>query len=364
LEIALDWEARDLPDFGVGSAGVRDIHYEAMWQLLEDEVVLSHLKYASGTRVFGLTRQPDGRYEGEIQGFYRRQGRPWPLPATPESCYALPLLARREVRRADPLEFNHQFELLMQRICYLGPLREFPKRLYTWTGETPHTMVPRGTNALEVLLATTREAYRNTTAKRGRASLIHDVDMWLSKLSLAEGFGLYPLGEDERVFEFRLVPPGAHASPVTPVLTDVGFGVSQVLPVVVLMLSAPEHSIIVLEQPEIHLHPSVQASLADLFLEVAHERSLQLIIESHSEHLLRRIQRRIAEHNNPLAAPDRLRLYFCSMTHGKGRVEEVQTDLFGKIRNWPQGFFGNEVEDLDAMTRAALRRRKEAAARE
>jgi predicted ATPase len=156
------------------------------------------------------------------------------------------------------------------------------------------------------------------------------------------------------VYQAKLQPPEA---PCEAVITDVGFGVSQVLPVVVMLLTVPENSIVLLEQPEIHLHPAVQANLADLFLEVAAERKLQLIIESHSEHLLRRLQRRVAEEKT-LADPDHLRLYFCKMTAEGCAKEDVSTDKYGYIDNWPEGFFGDEVRDLDAMTRAALSRRK------
>ena len=69
-------------------------------------------------------------------------------------------------------------------------------------------------------------------------------------------------------------------------MTDVGFGVSQVLPVLVLLYYVPEGSIVLMEQPEIHLHPSVQSDLADVMLEVAHDIvEVQIIVESHSEHL-------------------------------------------------------------------------------
>src|SRR5581483_4004256 len=83
-------------------------------------------------------------------------------------------------------------------------------------------------------------------------------------------------------------------------LTDVGFGVSQVLPVVVQCFYAHPNTTIILEQPEIHLHPAVQTALADLFIEAVQareegqDRSIQLIIESHSEHFLRRLQTRVA----------------------------------------------------------------------
>ena len=121
---------------------------------------------------------------------------------------------------------------------------------------------------------------------------------------------------------------------------------------------APEGSILLFEQPEIHLHPSAAALLADLFLEIAHERKLQLIIESHSEYLLTRLQRRVAEAKLPLASPDGIALYFCDLKDGSSTATVVKMNLFGEIENWPDGFFGNAIEDLHSMTQAIVRRRE------
>jgi len=126
--------------------------------------------------------------------------------------------------------------------------------------------------------------------------------------------------------------------------------------VLVLCYYVPEHSIILLEQPEIHMHPKVQAGLADVFIDVVKERNVQIILESHSEHLLRRLQRRIAEEHIPA---EMTTLYFCSMEDGASKIEKLDVDEYGNIRNWPQGFFGDEMGDLAAMTIAEMKRRKE-----
>ena len=139
-------------------------------------------------------------------------------------------------------------------------------------------------------------------------------------------------------------------------ITDVGFGVSQILPVLVLCYYAPEGSTIILEQPEIHLHPSVQSGLADVFIDVIQNREIQIILESHSEHLLHRLQRRIAEEKDGLTNQD-ISLYFCDMTpEGNSKLTTLAIDDFGNITNWPENFFGDEMGDLFAMTEAAMKR--------
>ena len=123
-----------------------------------------------------------------------------------------------------------------------------------------------------------------------------------------------------------------------------------------MLFFVPEESIVLLEQPELHLHPRAQAHLADLMLHVAEERKLQLIVESHSEHLLRRLQRRIAEQDHEFANPDNIKMYFCDMGENGSTIQSVEVDEYGQIQNWPDKFFGDITGDLEAMTMAALKR--------
>ena len=126
-----------------------------------------------------------------------------------------------------------------------------------------------------------------------------------------------------------------------------------------MLLSAPEGSIVLLEQPELHLHPNAQAALADLLLDVAEKRDLQLIVESHSEHIVRRLQRRIAEAQPAFATPENIKMYYCQPGECGSTIEPVDLDRFGQISNWPERFFGNVSGDLHAMVKSALERRSQ-----
>ena len=119
----------------------------------------------------------------------------------------------------------------------------------------------------------------------------------------------------------------------------------------------PEGSTLILEQPGIHLHPKAQADLADLLIEVITKRDLQILVESHSEHLLNRLQRRVAEEK---IAVDQTALYFCRNEAGVSTIERLEMDEFGNIVNWPENFFGDEMGDLFAMTKAQRERQKKA----
>ena len=116
-------------------------------------------------------------------------------------------------------------------------------------------------------------------------------------------------------------------------LTDVGFGVSQVLPLIAQCYYAPEGSILIFENPEAHLHPKAQSELADVFVDVVKNRKVQIILESHSEHLLLRLMRRIAEEE---ISADQTAFHFCEIDNGNSRAEQLKVDEYGNISNWPQ----------------------------
>jgi len=98
--------------------------------------------------------------------------------------------------------------------------------------------------------------------------------------------------------------------------------------------------------------------LADVILEVAQTRNLQIIVESHSEHLLRRFQRRVAEES---CSADFIKLYFCNVDDGRAVLENLDLDMFGEIKNWPRNFFGDEMTEIAETRKAALKRRIEGA---
>ncbi|MAS35009.1 MAG: hypothetical protein CL610_13450 [Anaerolineaceae bacterium] len=239
----------------------------------------------------------------------------------------------------DRLEYNEAFEYILEKLLYLGPLRQPPARIYLWSGSMPHIIESDGENTIAALIASERQD----------EDLLRYVSKWLTDMGLINELTIDATDQARRFYE-----PKVKIGQTISSLFDVGFGVSQILPIVTMLYFAPFGSIILLEQPELHLHPNAQAVLADLMLEVAEKRRLQLIVESHSEHLLRRLQRRIAETENAFASPENIKMYFCQIEDGESKAEEVIVDEYGQIKNWPANFFGDITGDLEAMTRAAL----------
>ncbi|MBE2268303.1 MAG: DUF3696 domain-containing protein [Anaerolinea sp.] len=242
-------------------------------------------------------------------------------------------------------EYVHLRTFLRDQLAqtvYLGPLRATPQRVYVWGGDKPSDVGKTGERMISALLS---------EQAQGKSGLEQKVAEWLKKMGLIHSFSLRPLAPGRRDYEIvvKKTPDSAEV-----LITDIGFGVSQLLPVLVLCYYVPEGSTLILEQPEIHLHPSVQADLADVFIDVIKTRKLQIIFESHSEYLLHRLQRRIAEE---VLDQDDTALYFCEVQGEESKLKPLELDEYGNIANWPKDFFGDTTGDLVAMTQAEMRRR-------
>lgn len=323
-----------------------------------------YVKYRFSDAVFAIEpkRASSTKFDLTSEGAFapqpiRNPGRAWPLPR-PVKTHLFPDQAYTYFQNTGFLsDFEYEYEALMDRVVYLGPLREHPQREYRWSGASPHDVGPRGERTVDAILAaTTRNEERNLAPRRRLMKFQEMIAYWLRELGLIHSFEIKEIGSGTNLYQacVRTAPD----SPET-MLTDVGFGVSQILPVLVLLYYVPEDSIVLMEQPEIHLHPSVQSGLADLMLAVAGHRRVQIIVESHSEHLLRRFQRRVAEGN--VASSD-LMLYFVQKNNGAAELNDLALNEWGEIENWPANFFGDEMAEIAAISTASLDRRIEAEA--
>lgn len=284
--------------------------------------------------------------------FIRQKGKVWAMPS-PIKTHLFPDQAKTYYQNADFLRFfESEYESMMDKIYYLGPLREYPKREYHWSGASPFDVGSRGERTVDAILSATMRGEIRRLGKGTRTKTFQEIIAhWLKELGLIQSFSIKEIADGSNLY--RAIVKRDEKSPEA-FLTDVGFGVSQVLPALVLLYYVPEGSTILMEQPEIHLHPSVQSNLADVILQVAKHRNIQVIVESHSEHLLRRFQRRIAEEKYPI---DELKLYFCDSEQGESKLFDLEIDMFGDIRNWPENFFGDEMAEIAATRAAALKRK-------
>lgn len=320
-------------------------------------LTVPRMEYRVGEVSFGMKRKTERRNEyalfdeGTDFHFDRTRGRPWPLPA-PVKCYGFPDQVRAYYQNAGFLsDLELAFEEQLRRLYYLGPLRAYPERTYTWSGAQPSDMGQAGEQAVHAILSSRDKGEMISRGKgRPRATLEEYVAKWLQRLGLIAEFRVEAVAEGSQIFQVQV---RRRAGGAQSLITDVGFGVSQILPVIVLCFYVPEGSTVILEQPEIHLHPSVQADLADVLIDAHKKRGVQIIVESHSEHLLRRLQRRIAEQD---LSKDDVALYFCEANSKGSTLIPLELDLFGSITNWPAEFFGDQFGELAATQEAKLHR--------
>lgn len=216
-----------------------------------------------------------------------------------------------------------------QRIIHIGPLRDRPRRSYS-TDQTGG--VQSSIDAIAVLRS--GDNIRSIRQAMQTLGLAHSITV----KKLAPGFVAVTLQGS----------PGGRADN----LTDVGFGASQVLPILVTLANAEPNTTVLIEQPELHLHPEAQGKLADVLLAFARSRRLRLVIETHSEHILLRLQRRVAE---TALDPEDLAIYFVDSSKKSTKVSRANVDHQGKVDNSaiPGGFFEDDWEDLLELAKAA-----------
>jgi predicted ATPase len=215
-------------------------------------------------------------------------------------------------------------------VFYLGPLRRRTQRFNPITGETPQDVGFEGENALKVV-------YRDFKAsKKQSIRLVGKLRHWLKRFNVASDLKVVTLPGNH--FTLNIVDSNNNA---TVNLCDVGFGVSQVLPIIVEGFYAPKDSMILVEQPEIHLHPALQSELADLLMAFSMENKI-VVLETHSEHLLLRLQKRIAEGK---LDPARVAIYFVKSTSNGSVVQRIDLNQYGQFVNWPAGFFEEDIEE-------------------
>jgi len=243
-------------------------------------------------------------------------------------------------------KFHSEHEKLFSSLFYLGPIRT-NERGYYYQGP-PKSVGSEGQHTIGAIVAAKDRSYEiesfTETGKRKISCRFEElIALNLKNIGLIEYFEVRDSGQQRYEVEIK-----TKGSQTWVNLSNVGFGVSQVLPLLVQCFYAPEGSIILIDQPEVHLHPYAQSALADVMIDVIEsksdlgkgfkERNIQLIIETHSEHFLRRLQRRIAEGK---LSEDKIAAYFVSIT------DKVSLARLAKEKNLP-------TTELEAFENAGI----------
>jgi predicted ATPase len=235
-------------------------------------------------------------------------------------------------------------------VYYVGPIRdiEYPADPIS----NPLYVGRRGEQSIEILQ---READRSVVdPETGESVRFAD--------ALARALRRFELGEDVVVEERGRERAGlsvAGTNSETDEVNAVGVGVGQVLPVLMqCILGKPNASTVVIEQPELHLHPRLEQEMADFFIDCI-QTGRRLIIETHSEHLINRLRLRIAEDDANELAPKIKILFAEKSPMGITHFREPTINKYGAIEeDWPEGFLDLSVKESSELLDKAVKRRR------
>lgn len=244
-------------------------------------------------------------------------------------------------------------------VHYVGPLRDEPKPIYSSRQISSSTDVgPRGefTAAVLSLNEQTVVSYffpeaklsDNLELRQKEATLPVALADWLDYLGVASDVSVSEKGSLGYELKVRTQTDKFHRD-----LTNVGVGVSQILPVLITVLLAAPSATILLEQPELHLHPSVQSRLGDFFL-AASRQGKQVVVETHSEHIIERLRLRIAQEASDTISLSSSIYFFDNSANAARRVE---ISKYGAIIDWPDGFFDESSDQTSRILEASMKKK-------
>ena len=220
-------------------------------------------------------------------------------------------------------------ENIFKNIHHIGPSRDEPSRTYTATGASPSEVGKWGEGSVNILLLEER---------------IRDkVREWLKNFGVSIDFDLEELsgktGGSTNTYRIMLIDPNTKTEVN---LVDVGFGASQILPIIVEGFNAPKNALLMIEQPEIHLHPRAQGTMGDLLVDMANFNEKRLIIETHCDLLIRRVCKNILQ--KKIDHTDVI-IYYFEPTERGTEIKTITINKNGQFENFPDGFFEESFEE-------------------
>lgn len=236
--------------------------------------------------------------------------------------------------------FNSMLNENLSDVEFVGPFRSSPKRIYPFSGEAPSSVGSDGSKAIHILAA-------DQSRRRGkRFGTLEKVSTWFRDAHIARNLRIEPVTDSQFTVTVKNYETGE-----TENLADAGYGCSQILPILVAGHHIPKGSKFILEQPEIHLHPAAQAEIGTFLYQIAKERNLQLFIETHSEHLLLRLQYHVAAKH---LSPDDINIFYVYSDQGQKFYERITLAEDGFFaQDWPKGFFPERLEETKKIARAS-----------
>ncbi len=231
-----------------------------------------------------------------------------------------------------------------EEIEHIAPLRAHMPWYASSAGQASSLFGAGGENLIQSLAS--------TVPVRGKKTLLDLVNEWLStKMKLISNIRIKNVDRDKLVWSLLGDDPEGHTGIN---IAAMGEGISQSLPIIAAAISLSKGGCLAIEQPELHLHPAAQADLGDLFVDTAKDGTRQVLVETHSEHVLLRIRRRIAE---GVIDPQRISILFVSKIGGESCVKRLELNARGHFdTEWPDGFFDEVYKEALALALAQTKK--------
>lgn len=252
-----------------------------------------------------------------------------------------------DVKRRDfALMVNKDFRTLLldyvNRIYYIGPNRVSPvlDRMYQMN-QNGDQVDADGYNTRYILV-------EKKSVMFGEKTLSAHVNEWIEYLGLADG--LTSLKDSKNQYRTEMIVKGNMRVD----LCNTGFGNSQILPILVQGIMTPTNGIFIVEDPEVHIHPSVQAGMADFFISMAREGKT-VIVETHSDHIITRLRRRVSEEKSVLPF---IHIYFVENTNGCSDYIALQMNENADFKDMgilPKGFMDSQDDDFREIVKNKMR---------
>ncbi|MEG4408528.1 DUF3696 domain-containing protein [Microcoleus sp. MON2_D5] len=249
-----------------------------------------------------------------------------------------------QAERIGPRPFNEMSDYQVRQLGQLGIKGEYAAHFLAINGRK---VIPNSSlSHPEVKLKTQREKEQSTAKSM---DLIDQVEAWMGEISPGTRLKIDAKSDvDLMSFQYSYGDSNPYRA------TNVGFGISYTLPIIVAALASTPGTIILIENPEAHLHPKGQVKMGQL-LALAASGGAQVVIETHSDHVLNGI--RLAVHGGKIDPKD-VRLHYFQRQNKEGQaVTEVispKIDRNGRIDRWPDGFFDEWDNSLEILLEPAV----------
>ncbi|MFI0722239.1 DUF3696 domain-containing protein [Streptomyces sp. NPDC021224] len=331
--------------FGIDSGTVISATAEVQNIANQGIQLVSSLEISSGSETTNLTWIPSSdAYSSEkreyfVEGREERVGFRGLLPDSTD--WADSVGGVHGVTRRIRKEFDE--------IRYLGPFRKSPERFFRSPTRASGSVGYRGERALGMLA---------TDEMHGRGRIGREFNALLAKILPGWRLEVTDVGSGMYVPKLRSL----RDTDLVVHIDDVGTGVVQFLPIVVQRavdrVEPPAKPVIeIVEEPELHLHPSAHAAIADLYVDAVRQSQVRFLVETHSENFLLRLRRRIAERK---LTPEDVKIYFVEQVEGSASLRKIEVDTLGNLDYWPRGVFSEDFEEVRAIADAQAERTNDA----